>query len=89
MHIKYVLSTESSTEFNTFWLLLAIVLGAQNRALSFPSLPYLEQLKMGNVSSFPQRVISGVALEIWVPSWILFRNKKQSPETDSVKSVFS
>lgn len=35
---------------------------------------------MGNVNSFP-KVILGAALEIWIASWILFRNKTQSPTT--------
>lgn len=46
----------------------------------FPFFPYPVQLKMGNVNSFP-KVILGAALEIWIVSWILFRNKTQSPTT--------
>lgn len=48
--------------------------------LPSPALSYPAQLKMGNVSSFPKGIL-GVALEIFVPSWVLFRNKIQPPET--------
>lgn len=78
-----VLSTVASTMLDKFWLLLAIVKGTQNGALlssaplpspAFPSTLLSKTAQEANSSSFPKAILA-VTLEIFVPSWILFRKR--------------